>query len=142
MTVVALAAGLAAGFGGGVSTRALVVARGLAQAARVLEALGAKGRTLSGLGGVGEVFVTAQGVESPDYDLGVAIAKGADAATARATLARTSEGPSVAKCVAALAAARGIKVPLFSAIAEFVDGKRPDPTELRALLGGSAASEI
>src|SRR6185436_17978086 len=73
MTVVSLAAGLAAGLGGGVSTRALVVTRGIAQAGRILEAFGAKARTLAGLGGVGEVFVTAQGVESPDYDLGVAI---------------------------------------------------------------------
>jgi glycerol-3-phosphate dehydrogenase (NAD(P)+) len=155
MTVVSLAAGLAAGLGGGVSTRALVVARGIAQSARILEAFGAKARTLSGLGGVGEVFVTAQGVESPDYDLGIAIARGthaetlgvalargAEADALRSTLGRTCEGPSVAKCVARLCAAKGLKAPLFSAIAEIVSGKRPDREELRTLLGGSAASEL
>lgn len=154
MTVVALAAGLAAGLGGGVSTRALVVARGIAQAGRILEALGAKARTLSGLGGVGEVFVTATGVESPDYDLGVAIARGTEAdalkiaiargtesEAVRAALGRSSEGPEVARFVRRLCEERGISAPLFQAIAAIVDGAQPDKEALRKLMGGAVGSE-
>jgi glycerol-3-phosphate dehydrogenase (NAD(P)+) len=148
MTVVALASGLAAGLGGGVSTRALVVARGIAQAGRILEALGGKARTLSGLGGVGEVFVTASGVESPDYDLGLALARGAetgnlqDAASLRATLGRTAEAPSVARSVAALCAERNINASLFTAMAAITAGAKPDKQALRELLGGSAKTEF
>ncbi len=142
MTVVALSCGLAAGLGGGVSTRALVVARGIAQAARILEAVGAKARTLAGLGGVGEVFVTAQGVESPDYHLGEAIARGTPAAEAVARVGRSCEGPSVARSVAALCQARRIRAPLFAAVAEIVDGRRPPAEALRELLGGAVPTEI
>lgn len=131
MTVVALGAGLVTGLGGGISTRALIVARGLAQSARVLEAVGAKVRTLSGLGGIGEVFVTGQGTESPDYQLGLALARGADPATAYAQVGRSCEAPSVARTVTALAADRRIRAPLFSAVHEIVDGRRPPGSALR-----------
>jgi glycerol-3-phosphate dehydrogenase len=93
-------------------------------------------------------------VESPDYDLGVALARGTDAEALgvaiahgvegealRSALGRTSEGPAVARCVARIARARNIQAPLYRAIAEIVDGKRPNRDELRNLLGGSAATE-
>ena len=142
MTVVALSAGLATGLGGGVSTRAVMVARGIAQAARVLEAMGAKARTLAGLGGVGEVFVTAQGIESPDYDLGVALGRGVPPKEARAALGRTSEGPSVAACIAELAKARGVNASLFAAVRDVVEGKKSAMEAMAALSGGSVRSEV
>jgi glycerol-3-phosphate dehydrogenase (NAD(P)+) len=141
MTVIALGAGLVTGLGGGVSTRALMVARGIAQSARLLEAMGAKTRTLAGLGGIGEVFVTAQGVESPDYLLGVALARGADAATALASVGRSCEAPSVARSVARLSRERSVRAPLFGAIVEIVDGRRPPEEALREFFI-SAPTEI
>ncbi len=141
MTVLALAAGLATGLGGGVSTRSLVITRGLAESGRLLEALGGRVRTLVGLGGIGEVFVTAQGIESPDYHLGVALAQGATADSVRTRLGRSSEGPQMARLAAQLAAAKKVRAPLFHAIAEIVDGKPPRET-LSALIGGSAPTEI
>ena len=141
MTVIALTAGLLTGLGGGVSTRALVVARGIAQSARVLESLGAKVRTLAGLGGVGEVFVTAQGWESPDYELGMLLAKGQDLATARAAVGRTSEAPSVARCVAAIAAEKRVRAPLFAAVTEILDGKRA-PRDLMREFFVAAPTEL
>ena len=131
MTVVALTSGLVTGLGGGASTRALVVARGIAQSARLLEAMGAKTRTLSGLGGVGEVFVTAQGVESPDYDLGFALAGGASFAAALERVGRSCEAPSVARSMAKLARERRVRAPIFSAVAEIVDGTRAPQEALR-----------
>ena len=154
MTVIALACGLAAGLlegqarqplhgsTGGVSTRAVVVARGLAQAARILESLGAKARTLAGLGGVGEVLVTSQGVESPDHALGVAIGRGTPAAQALAALGRTAEGPQVARVVAAIAKARKVNASLFAAVADVMDGKKAPIEALAGLAGGSVSSEL
>src|SRR5262249_55442533 len=86
-------------------------------------------RTLAGLGGVGSLFVTAHGVESPDYELGLAIAHGPDVATAMASVGRTSEAPSVARYVARVAAEKRIRATLFGAIAEILDGRRT-PGEL------------
>lgn len=142
MTVVALATGIAAGLGGGISTRALVVARGLAQSARILEAAGAKARTLAGLGGIGEVFVTAQGVTSPDYELGLAIARGEDPEAAMLQSGRSAEGPQVARCMRTWDLAHHVRAPLFDAIAEIVEHKRPPEQVLRELLGGSAPTEL
>jgi glycerol-3-phosphate dehydrogenase (NAD(P)+) len=141
MTVVSLMAGLVTGLGGGVSTRALVVTRGIAQSARVLEALGAKVRTLAGLGGIGEVFVTAQGVESPDYELGVAVGKGTAPTAARSALQRSCEGPSVAGHIAELVEQRKIRAPIFRAITEIFDGNRPPEEALREFFV-SAPTEI
>jgi glycerol-3-phosphate dehydrogenase (NAD(P)+) len=131
MTVLSLIAGVVTGLGGGVSTRALIVARGIAQSARVLEAMGAKVRTLSGLGGVGEVFVTAQGVTSPDYDLGLAIAKGQSYEEARSSVGRSSEAPSVAACIAEIAAKKKVRAPIFRAAHEILEGKRKPEEALR-----------
>ena len=131
MTVVALGAGLVTGLGGGASTRALVVARGIAQSARVLEAMGAKVRTLSGLGGVGEAFVTAQGIESPDYDMGLALARGERPAAGATPAGRSSEALSVARAIAAFVAEQRMRAPLFNAIVEIFDGQRPPEEALR-----------
>lgn len=141
MTVVAMASGLVTGLGGGVSTRALIVARGIAQSARVLEAMAGRSRTLAGLGGIGEVFVTAQGVESPDYRLGLAIASGTDPHEALRTAGRSCEAPSVARCVAAIAREHAVRAPLFNAVVEIVDGKRPPAAALREFFI-SAPTEI
>lgn len=131
MTVVALVSGLVTGLGGGVSTRGLVVARGIAQSARVLEAMAGRSRTLAGLGGIGEVFVTAQGVESPDYQLGFAIARGKDPHEALREAGRSCEAPSVARCAAAIAREHSVRAPLFNAVVEIVDGKRHPEAALR-----------
>ena len=131
MTVVALTSGLVTGLGGGISTRALIVARGIAQSARVLDALGAKTRTLAGLGGVGEVFVTASGVESPDYELGLAIGRGGDVDAAIAALLRSSEAPSVARSIAQVVDKKKLRAPIFRAVVEIVEGKRPPREALR-----------
>lgn len=141
MTVVALTAGLVTGLGGGVSTRGLIVARGLAQSARVLESLGARVRTLAGLGGVGEAFVTAQGTASPDYELGLALARGVPYAQALADVGRSCEAPSVARCISALARERGIRAPIFTAVDEIVEGRRPPVEALREFFV-SAPTEI
>ena len=141
MTCIALAAGVAAGLGGGISTRALVVTRGLAQAVRVLEAMGAKGRTLAGLGGIGEVFVTASGIESPDYDLGMKLAKGMTLDAAIAALGRSAEGPEVARQVAALCVKKGVNAPIFTGIAALASGQRSVKDGVKELLGGPALNE-
>ena len=131
MTVVALGAGLVTGLGGGASTRALVVARGIAQSARVLEAMGAKVRTLSGLGGVGEAFVTAQGIESPDYEMGLALARGGRPVEGATPVGRSSEALSVARAIAAFVDEQRMRAPLFNAIVEIFDGRRPPEEALR-----------
>lgn len=141
MTVIALAAGVAAGLGGGISTRALVVTRGIAQAARILEALGARARTLAGLGGVGEVFVTAAGMESPDYDLGVKLAYGMSLEAGLAALGRSAEGPEVARQVAALCRDKGVSAPIFSGVAALVDGERNLRDGVKVLIGGPVLNE-
>jgi glycerol-3-phosphate dehydrogenase (NAD(P)+) len=56
--VIALACGMAVGMGLGENTRAAIITRGLAEIMRLGIALGAKGATLAGLAGVGDLVAT------------------------------------------------------------------------------------
>lgn len=56
--VIALAVGLAAGLGMGNNARALLVTRGLAESARLGQAMGADPLTFSGLAGAGDLIAT------------------------------------------------------------------------------------
>ena len=56
--VIALACGMAAGVGLGENTAAAIITRGLAEIMRLGIALGAKGATLAGLAGVGDLVAT------------------------------------------------------------------------------------
>lgn len=93
--VVALAAGMAEGAGFGASARAAVVARGFAEMTRYATRNGARPETLSGLSGLGDLFLTASSEKSRNYSAGIAFGRGEAAPDV------TTEGIATAAALAA-----------------------------------------
>ncbi|WP_406816448.1 NAD(P)H-dependent glycerol-3-phosphate dehydrogenase [Mycobacterium sp. M23085] len=119
--VIALACGMAAGVGLGENTAAAIITRGLAEIMRLGIALGAKGATLAGLAGVGDLVATCSSPRSRNRSLGERLGRGA---TIQSLLAGTPDGgdghvvEGVTSCeaVLALAASYDVEMPLTDAV--------------------------
>ena len=74
--VIALACGMAAGVGLGENTAAAIITRGLAEIMRLGIALGAKGATLAGLAGVGDLVATCTSPRSRNRAFGERLGRG------------------------------------------------------------------
>jgi glycerol-3-phosphate dehydrogenase (NAD(P)+) len=95
--VLATAIGVARGLGLGAGTQAVIVARGIAEGARLARKSGGDPSTFSGLAGVGELVACAGLPEHPANIRGMALARGETdermAALCEALLARHSDLP-------------------------------------------------
>lgn len=74
--VIALAAGMCDGLELGLSARAALIARGLAEMKKLGVLLGGKMETFLGLSGVGDLILTATGSLSRNYSLGLELGRG------------------------------------------------------------------
>ncbi len=114
--VLAIACGIAKGRGYGDNTGAALVTRGLAEMARLGEALRARRETLMGLSGLGDLVLTCSHEKSRNFSLGLALGRGE---TLRDYLARqitVAEGVASAAAVVTLAARHGVEMPIAEAV--------------------------
>ncbi|MGA3253751.1 MAG: NAD(P)H-dependent glycerol-3-phosphate dehydrogenase [Mycobacterium sp.] len=115
--VIALACGMAAGVGLGENTAAAIITRGLAEIMRLGIALGAKGATLAGLAGVGDLVATCTSPQSRNRSLGERLGRGE---TMRAALqggdGHVVEGVTSSESVLALASSYDVEMPLTDAV--------------------------
>ncbi|MEY8017262.1 NAD(P)H-dependent glycerol-3-phosphate dehydrogenase [Mycobacterium servetii] len=116
--VIALACGMAAGVGLGENTAAAIVTRGLAEIMRLGIALGAKGATLAGLAGVGDLVATCTSPYSRNRSFGERLGRGATVQSAlRAGEGDTVvEGVTSCESVLALASSYDVEMPLTDAV--------------------------
>jgi glycerol-3-phosphate dehydrogenase (NAD(P)+) len=127
--VLAIAAGIVAGRGLGASADAALVTRGFAELFRFGRALGAKAETLTGLSGLGDVILSCSSAQSRNYSFGVALGKGA--ATRQHPLA---EGIFTAPVLVEMANAKGIEMPIASAVVDILAGRVSIDAVIEALL--------
>ena len=80
--VLAIACGVASGRGLGASAVAALTARGFAELRRFGEAFGARGSTLMGLSGLGDLVLTCSSPQSRNFAFGQALGRGESAAEA------------------------------------------------------------
>src|SRR5574341_482405 len=90
--VMAIAAGVSDGLGLGLSARAALITRGLAEMTRLGVALGGRPETFMGLAGAGDLILTCTGDLSRNRRVGLALARGAPLAEVLAGLGHTAEG--------------------------------------------------
>ena len=76
--VLAIACGVASGRGLGASAVAALTARGFAELRRFGEAFGARGSTLMGLSGLGDLVLTCASPQSRNFAFGLALGRGRD----------------------------------------------------------------
>ncbi len=115
--VIALACGMAAGVGFGENTAAAIISRGLAEIMRLGIALGAKGATLAGLAGVGDLVATCTSPRSRNRSFGERLGRGdALQAISHGGDGHVVEGVTSCESVLALASSYDVEVPLTDAV--------------------------
>ncbi len=115
--VIALACGMAAGVGLGENTAAAIITRGLAEIMRLGIAVGAKGATLAGLAGVGDLVATCTSPRSRNRSFGESLGRGETLESAlRARDGHVVEGVTSSESVLALASSYDVEMPLTEAV--------------------------
>src|ERR1700759_2501566 len=115
--VIALACGMAAGVGLGENTAAAIITRGLAEIMRLGIALGAKGATLAGLAGVGDLVATCTSPRSRNRAFGERLGRGGTMQSAlRDAEGHVAEGVTSCQSVLALATSYDVEMPLTEAV--------------------------
>jgi glycerol-3-phosphate dehydrogenase (NAD(P)+) len=128
--VLAIGCGVAAGLGLGPSAGAALIARGFAELRRFGEAFGAQGATLMGLSGLGDLVLTCASPQSRNFAFGLALGRGRS--VAEASVGKLAEGASTADGLMHLARARGIEMPVASAVEALLAGR----VDLRGAVAG------
>jgi glycerol-3-phosphate dehydrogenase (NAD(P)+) len=131
--VIALAAGGVDGLGLGDNAKAALIARGLAEMARLGEACGARTETFSGLAGMGDLIVTCWSRLGRNRHAGELIAQGAAPDDAAAQIG-TVEGLTTAPVLRDLSHRVGIELPITEGVCQVLDGQ--DLNDLAANLMG------
>lgn len=110
--VIAIAVGIAVALESGDNARAALITRGLAEIARLGEALGANASTFAGLAGMGDLLATAMSAQSRNRTLGERIGGGMTPAQAQAATLNVAEGVETARAARRLAQAVGVSMPI------------------------------
>ncbi|WP_407275805.1 NAD(P)H-dependent glycerol-3-phosphate dehydrogenase [Halothiobacillus sp. DCM-1] len=114
--VLAIAAGVADGFGFGANARAALITRGLAELMRLGAALGAQASTFMGLAGVGDLVLTCTDDQSRNRRFGLKLAQGYRTEEAVAAIGQAVEGIGATAEGARLAARFGVDMPIVHAV--------------------------
>jgi glycerol-3-phosphate dehydrogenase (NAD(P)+) len=115
--VLAIAAGIVIGKRLGASAQAALTTRGFSELVRLGRACGARGETMSGLSGLGDLILTCSSPQSRNLSLGIALGRGEK--PARDKLA---EGEFTAPVLIELAASKNVAMPVSKAVAAILSG--------------------
>jgi glycerol-3-phosphate dehydrogenase (NAD(P)+) len=119
--VLAIACGIATGRKLGASGRATLVARGLAETARLGLALGARLETFMGLSGIGDIDLACNSPQSRNMSLGMALGEGRTLAEVMGERITVQEGVHSTESVTMLARRHGIDMPIVFAVDEVLN---------------------
>jgi glycerol-3-phosphate dehydrogenase (NAD(P)+) len=139
--VIAVAVGIAVALGLGDNTKATLITRGLAEIARLGEALGADPRTFAGLAGMGDLVATCSSGLSRNRTFGQHLGQGMTTAQALAATSQTAEGATSYAPVLELAGKHGIEMPITEVVASVIAEKLPVRDAASVLASRSAKPE-
>src|SRR6476659_4200259 len=121
--VMALAAGGVDGLGLGDNAKAALIARGLAEMARLGEACGARAETFAGLAGMGDLIVTCWSRHVRNRRAGEMIAQGVSPDAAVAEIGHTVEGLTTAPVLHELSGRLDVQLPITEAVCAVLSGQ-------------------
>lgn len=128
--VVALAAGIGDGLGGGDNAKAALMTRSLAEISRLVVAAGGKAETVAGLAGVGDLVATCTSRHSRNRRAGEQIGLGRTVEQVLGDSPQVVEGVPATRATLALARRYGVSMPIAEQVeAVLFEGREP----LRAL---------
>ena len=132
--VMALAAGIAAGAGGGDNTKAALITRGMAEIARLGCAMGCRKETFYGLAGIGDLIVTAMSRHSRNNQAGLLIGQGVSPDQAIAQIGMVVEGLNTLPAAMELRKRYDIELPIVETVHAIVSGKTAPAQGIRTLM--------
>jgi glycerol-3-phosphate dehydrogenase (NAD(P)+) len=124
--VVALAAGIGDGLGGGDNAKAALMTRGLAEIGRLVHAAGGQSDTIAGLAGIGDLVATCTSRHSRNRRAGELLGQGWSLERVLAETRQVVEGAPATRAAVALAARWAVDMPIASQVhAILFEGKSP-----------------
>ena len=140
--IIALASGVALGLGYGDNTKAALITRGIAEIARLGEAMGCRAETFGGLAGIGDLIVTATSVHSRNNRCGMLMGQGVAPADAVKQVGMVVEGVNALPAAMRLAKVYGVEMPIVAAVSAVVnEGAAPKDT-VAMLMGRDQKAEL
>ena len=122
--VVALAAGIADGYGCGDNAKAALITRGIAEISRLGMAMGGKFETFAGLSGIGDLIVTCASMHSRNRRAGILIGQGKSYQEAMDEVNMVVEGVYSARAALKLAEKYEVEMPIITAVNDILfEGK-------------------
>jgi len=126
--LIAIAMGLADGFGFKTNIFGLIITYGLAEFTQVMEFLGVRTKTVYGIAGMGDLITTCLSLDSRNRRFGRLMAQGMNRDEALAEVGMEVEGGSMAKTVQKLAKFN-LSIPLISCITRIIFDEVEDRRE-------------
>jgi glycerol-3-phosphate dehydrogenase (NAD(P)+) len=127
--VLAIAAGIVEGRKLGASALAALTTRGFSELARLGRACGARGETLAGLSGLGDLVLSCSSLQSRNFALGIALGRGEPKPQGK-----LAEGEFTAPVLIELAASQNVDMPVSKAVAAILSCKVTIDAAIEGLL--------
>lgn len=132
--VIAIAAGVVVGRKLGENARAALITRAMAEMLRFAAAAGGEAETIMGLSGLGDMILTCGSAQSRNMSLGIALGEGKRLDDVLAGRTSVSEGVYTAQIVAQIARDKSLYMPISTAVAEILSGRRAIDAVIEDLL--------
>lgn len=113
--VVAIASGVVRGLGLGTNSVAAIITRGLREMTRLAVACGARGETLAGLAGLGDLVLTCTGELSRNRKVGLELGGGRKLADILADMREVAEGVKTTRAIYEMARRMNLDMPITAA---------------------------
>jgi len=139
--VMAIAAGISDGLGFGSNARAALITRGLAELARLGQALGGRPETFMGLTGLGDLILTCTDDQSRNRRVGLAIGRGEDVSQALETIGQEAEGINTARELYRKSKALDVEMPISEQVYRIVFEQLDPAQAVNALLSREPRAE-
>jgi glycerol-3-phosphate dehydrogenase (NAD(P)+) len=127
--VLAIAAGIVVGRKLGASAQAALTTRGFSELMRLGRGCGARGETMAGLSGLGDLILTCSSQQSRNLALGIALGRGEPRPRDR-----LAEGEFTAPVLIELAASQNVDMPVSNAVAAILSGAVTIDAAIESLL--------
>ena len=139
--VIALAAGMLDGMGLGTNAKATLLARGIAEIARLGLALGGRAETFWGVAGIGDLATTCFSADGRNRAFGERLGGGMSLAQAKSASAATVEGIDTCTALMALRDRHHVEMPICAAVHTVLSGAQSPRDALAGLMRRSARPE-
>ncbi len=140
--IIALAAGVSAGLGFGDNTKAALITRGIAEIARLGEAMGCNPQTFGGLAGIGDLIVTATSIHSRNNRCGMLLGKGVAPQEAVRQVGMVVEGINALPAAMRLKEKYAVEMPIVEAVNAIVTHGAAPMDTVKLLMGRDKKPEL